>query len=91
VPWPRATFLSDLDPGSYAANYLRARALETRVRAALRTRFGPAWFDEPAAGELLRSLWRQGQRLDAAELVAQLGGGELDFAAVLEDFGTVTA
>lgn len=91
VSWPRATFLADLDRGFYCANYLRAWALETHVRGALRARFGRAWFEEPAAGELLRSLWREGQRRDASELAAQLGDGELDFAAMVDDFGPVAA
>lgn len=91
LSWPRATFLADLDRGFYSANYLRAWALETHVRTALRSRFGPAWFDEPAAGELLRSHWRQGQRLDADELVDQLGGGELDFSTLGADLGLVAA
>src|SRR5204862_4469494 len=33
---------------------------------------GPAWFDEPEAGAFLRELWREGQRLDATELLAEL-------------------
>jgi hypothetical protein len=91
VEWPPTTFLADVDPGFYAANYLRAWALETHLRATLRERFGAAWFDEPAAGEFLRSLWREGQRLDAAELVAGLGAGELDFSVMLDDLGVAAA
>ena len=36
IPWPRASWLADVDGGFYAACYLRAWALETRWRAALR-------------------------------------------------------
>ena len=82
VPWPRASWLADVDGGFYAACYLRAWALETRWRAALEERFGPSWFASPEAGEWLRSLWRHGQRLDAAELLAETLGGELDFAVM---------
>lgn len=87
VPWPTQTFLEDVDPGFYAASYLRAWALETHLRALLRERFGPAWFDEPAAGELLRGLWSQGQRLPADELLGELTGAQLDFGAMLADLG----
>jgi hypothetical protein len=80
VPWPRESWLADVDEGFYAACYLRAWALEMRWREALRERFGEAWFDSPAAGEWLRALWRQGQRLDADELLAQTVGGDLDVA-----------
>jgi hypothetical protein len=80
VPWPRASWLADVDAGFYAACYLRAWALETRWRAALRERFGERWFAEPAAGEWLRGLWRWGQRLGADELLAETVGGAIDFA-----------
>jgi hypothetical protein len=88
VAWPAASYLVDVDPGFYAASYLRAWALETHLRATLRERFGPAWFDEPEAGAFLRALWREGQRLDAAELLAEVIGpssARLDFGAMLAD------
>ena len=40
VDWPSRTWLSDVDPGFYVANYLRAWAFETRLRNLLRERFG---------------------------------------------------
>jgi hypothetical protein len=86
VPWPRASWLADVDEGFYAACYLRAWALETRWRAALRERFGERWFGSPSAGEWLRGLWSRGQRLDAGELLAEAAGGELDFAALAQDY-----
>jgi hypothetical protein len=85
VPWPREQYLMDVDPGFYAAAYLRAWAFESRLRTLLRERFGRAWFESPRAGQMLRDLWAQGQRLDADELLAQLDGGGLDFAALAAD------
>jgi len=80
VPWPRASWLADVDDGLYAACYLRAWALETHWRAALRERFGERWFASPEAGEWLQGLWSHGQRLSADELLADTLGEELDFA-----------
>jgi hypothetical protein len=87
VDWPAATFLTDVDPGFYTANYLRAWSLETHLRATLRERFGAAWFEQPAAGAFLRSLWREGQRLNADELLLEVAGegARLDFSAMLDD------
>jgi hypothetical protein len=79
VDWPAATYLADVDGGYYAANYLRAWAFETHLRGVLVERFGPEWFLSPAAGDMLRGLWREGQRLDADDLLAQVTGGRLDF------------
>jgi hypothetical protein len=79
VPWPQESWLADVDQGFYAACYLRAWALESRWRAAVRERHGESWFESPAAGEWVRGLWRRGQGLDAHELLAETVGGELDF------------
>lgn len=87
VRWPRETYLADLDPGFYVACYLRAWALETHLRAHLRERFGERWFERREAGETLRALWRDGQRLSAEELLGELTGAELDFGALLADLG----
>jgi hypothetical protein len=83
VDWPTRTWLSDVDPGYYAANYLRAWAFETHLRKLLRDRFGETWFAEPAAGEQLREIWREGQRLDADELLAQVTGDRIDFGVMV--------
>lgn len=91
VRWPRETYLADLDPGFYVAAYLRAWALETHLRAHLRERFGERWFERREAGELLRELWRDGQRLSAEELLGELTGAELDFGALLADLGLEAA
>jgi hypothetical protein len=82
VDWPGATWLTDVDPFFYVARYLRAWALETHLRRLLRERFGPAWFEEPEAGELLRGLWRRGQREGATELLDELTGAPLGFSAL---------
>ena len=82
VEWPTASWLDDVDPGFYAACYLRAWALEAIWRRALRERFGERWFAEAGAGEWLRGLWRNGQRLRADELLAETLGEELDFTAL---------
>lgn len=87
VHWPAETYLAEVDPGFYVAAYLRAWALETHLRAHLRERFGERWFERPEAGDALRALWRDGQRLSAEELLGELTGAELDFSALLADLG----
>ena len=86
VPWPRVSWLADVDDGFYAACYLRAWALETHWRAALEDRFGESWFANFEAGEWLRGLWRHGQRLDADELIGEVLGEELDFTRLAAEY-----
>ena len=88
VPWPRANWLADVDSAFYVACYLRAWALEAIWRRALRDRFGESWYAEPGAGEWLRGLWRNGQRLRADELLAETLGEELDFTALAAEFSS---
>ncbi len=85
VEWPAVSYLADVDEGFYVANYLRAWAFETSLRRILRERFGQEWFTNPAAGDLLREIWSQGQRLSADELLGELDGGELDFTVMVDE------
>ena len=85
IKWADASWVSDVDPGFYVACYLRAWALETHWRRALRERFGDRWFASAEAGEWLRALWSHGQRFDADELLAEELGETLDFGAMVED------
>ena len=91
IDWPSQSWLSDVDAFFYAACYIRAWALETHLRRVLRERFGEHWFDEPEAGTFLKQLWRDGQRLNADEMLGELTGEELDFSALLDDLGLVAS
>jgi hypothetical protein len=85
IPWPKASWLADVDPGFYVVCYLRAWALETHWRRSLRDRFGERWYGEPEAGDWLIGLWRQGQRLPAEELLGEALGEELDFGPLIAE------
>ena len=82
VPWPATLWLTDLDPGFYAADYLRAWALEAALRARLRDVHGPAWWREPAAGDEVLALMRPGQPHRAEEVL-----GEPDLGVLVADLG----
>lgn len=82
VEWPSQSYLADVDPGFYCACYLRAWALEAALRTHLRERFGPSWFRSREAGAVIRDLWSDGQRRRPEELLSELTGAELDFAAL---------
>jgi hypothetical protein len=79
VGWRWESWLADVDPGFYVACYLRAWALEVDWRRELVGRFGERWFSRREAGDWLRGLWAEGQRLDADRLLAETVGGSLGF------------
>jgi hypothetical protein len=85
VAWPQENWVSDVDAGFYVICYLRAWALEAMWRRSLRERFGETWFARPEAGEWLRELWSQGQRLPAEELVSEALGRELSFEPLISE------
>jgi len=84
---PREHYLTDVDDGLYAAQYLRAWILEAQMSQALREMFGETWFREKEAGRFLKGIWSQGQKLTADELVKEFGYTGLDIDPLLEQLG----
>ncbi len=56
-----------------SADALRSRCLAGQLQAQLKLRFGPTWWRQPAAGELLRSLWKHGNAKSADEIAILAG------------------
>lgn len=81
--FPEADHLVDVDPGFYAARYLRAWQFEAAMAGWLTERFDDDWFRNPRAGSLLRELMSRGQTQLADELAREVTGGALSFAPVI--------
>ena len=79
VRFDETEYLSDLDDAFYAANYLRAWALEAQLREHLKSRFGARWWTSRKAGEELIDLWNTGNRYTAESLASLVGLGEVSF------------
>jgi oligoendopeptidase F len=73
IPSDEKRYLTDLDALYYSAGYLRAWFLEAQLSTRLSDRYGANWFENPEAGEYLKSLWATGDRLNGDELAATLG------------------
>lgn len=86
LPYRAAYFLTDLDPGFYSAEYLRAWIAEAQLRQHLMRQFGRRWWASPEAGRFLRSLWAWGNRYNAVELVQMLGYDGLDPGPLVAEF-----
>lgn len=77
-------YLLDVDPGFYAARYLRAWQLEASLARTLVERFDADWFHNPHAGALVRELMRRGQADPADRVAVEIGAGPLSFDVALE-------
>lgn len=77
-------YLLDVDPGFYAARYLRAWQLEAMMARHLTERHDRDWFRNPAAGEDVRALMARGQAEPAHVLAERVTGTPLGFAPVVE-------
>jgi hypothetical protein len=77
-------YLSDIDDGFYASQYLRAWAFEAQLRAYLREKFGNAWFTRRDAGSLIRELWTEGQKPTADEILQEVTGAAIELEAVAD-------
>lgn len=80
--YPTSSFLSDMDPGLYAADYLRAWRTSEQVIAWLSREYGREWFCNGAAAGFLRELFHQGTAPTNEDVLAQLGIKTDDFTAL---------
>ena len=84
---PRQGYLSDMDAGFYSADYLRAWIRSAQLRRHLIETVGEDWWRNPATGELLRELFREGTKPSSEEIAARIGFDPLDTAPLLHEIG----
>lgn len=80
--YPEGDALHDVDPGFYAARYLRAWQLEAAVASTLTEQYDEDWYRNPRAGEAVASLMRRGQADPADRLAREFASTDLGFAPV---------
>lgn len=80
--YPEADALLDVDPGFYAARYLRAWQLEAMLATHLTQQFDEDWFRNPAAGAAVQEWMSRGQAEPADRLAAAVTGQPLSFGPV---------
>ncbi|MBI2177499.1 MAG: hypothetical protein HYU38_04020 [Candidatus Tectomicrobia bacterium] len=91
VAYPAESYLDDVDPFFYCANYLRAWMLQAQLREALRSRFGRRWWRSAGSGGFLKELWSGGQAQDADALSRRLGFGRLSAEPLAEEIEALLA
>lgn len=85
IPSDTKRYLGDVDAFFYSASYLRAWYLEAQLNAKLSRDYGVNWFENPQAGEFLRSLWSHGDRYDGNEFVKMIGYGAITPDALMNE------
>ncbi|MSR05953.1 MAG: hypothetical protein EXR93_02615 [Gemmatimonadetes bacterium] len=89
--YPEGDYLADVDPGFYAARYLRAWQLQAAMGETLRERFDEDWFRNPRAGGFIQHLMSSGQAENADRLSARVTGGPLDFEPLVRQLEAALA
>jgi hypothetical protein len=79
-------YLSDMDAGFYAADYLRAWIRSAQLRDYLRREIGGHWWQDTRTGELLRSLFTEGTKPTSEAIAARLGYGATDVTPLLAEY-----
>ena len=79
--------LGDMDEGFYSADYLRAWIRSAQLRSHLVAEVGDDWWRNPATGDLLRGLFREGTKPRSEEIAGRLGYEPLDTAPLLDELG----
>lgn len=77
--YPTSQFASDIDPGLYAADYLRAWRTSEQVLAWLRREHGEEWFCNGHAADFLRELFAQGSVPSNEQVCSHVGSSPDDF------------
>jgi hypothetical protein len=78
-------YLADMDDGFYSADYLRAWIRAAQVRAHLRAENGAGWWEDPATGEFLRSLFIEGTAPSSEEVAERIGFSPLDTSPLVQE------
>jgi hypothetical protein len=79
-----------LDEGFYEMAYFQAYIAEAQLVAKLEEKFGERWYEDPAAGEYLRSLYAKGNAIGAEGLCRELGYDGLDMEYLIERLGKLS-
>lgn len=82
-------YLIDVDPGFYAARYLRAWQLEAGLAQLLTTRYDEDWWRNPRAGTFVQHLMSRGQAEPAHRMAAEHFDHELSFAPCARRLETI--
>jgi hypothetical protein len=82
MKYPTSQYVSDMDPGLYAADYLRAWRTSESVIAELRNQHGEMWFTNAEAGTWLRQLFTQGTRPTNEDITRQIGSSPDNYEAL---------
>jgi hypothetical protein len=88
TPDDAARYLVDREEWFQGADELRASFLAEQLRAHLNNQFGPPWWRQPESGNLLRSLWADGNIFLADEVAAQIGEAAVEPKALIRRFET---
>lgn len=78
-------FISDMDPGFYSADYLRAWIRSAQLREYLRREVGEEWWRTPETGDRLRALFLEGTRPSSEEIASRIGFDPLDTSPLVEE------
>jgi hypothetical protein len=81
----RASFLSDIDPGLYTAEYLEAWFFESQLRSHLIDKFGEEWFTSENALNYLKKIWSRGFEHIVEEIAKEIGFKGVDSVYVYEE------
>jgi hypothetical protein len=78
-------FISDMDPGFYSADYLRAWIRSAQLREYLRREVGEDWWRSAETGDRLRALFLEGTRPSSEEIASRLGFEPLDTSPLVNE------
>ncbi|MDD5528689.1 MAG: hypothetical protein PHX21_01510 [bacterium] len=71
--FPEAMYLRSIDPAFEIINYIKSALFEPVFSAYLEKNYGEKWFNDPAAGNFLKNLWKIGKKHTLFEILQSMG------------------
>jgi len=90
--WPRGPYNDEagyltVDEEFYSIDYMTAWYAEAQLRNKLEELYGERWYKDPAAGEMLKDLFVQGDSITVDQMLQQIGYEQgLDAKYLIDDF-----
>ncbi len=81
----RVSFLNDIDPQMYTAEYLEAWFFEAQLKNYLKEKYGNEWFRNAKAKEFLKEIWSKGFEFNPNEIARELGYKGVEVNFILEE------
>lgn len=83
VEFPEFMFLAAIDMDFFITRYIRAELFSSLLWDYLENTIGKRWFESKSTGEILKDIWKDGQKYTVDEIATRLGYRKLGYKSLV--------